>query len=260
VTQSRRLPLALLLLLLAGGCQTDREGVQVNLTAAARAYRQRLEARSRGANVQHIIAHLSATQLNDLGVLYEREGRLDDAAWAYRQAIRRDLRLARAYVNLGNVLRRQGKHDEALHRYRQAMAADPADFAAANNFADLCAEQRIRLPEAIALLRPRLSEAGLHRPYGLDTLGRLYHLRGDHAGAVDALAAALRAADPDDLSLRAAIHEHLEAVHRDAGRSAEAARHGSEARRLRERMSGRSAPELPHPNAKGGETTPDDRS
>lgn len=228
------LPLAALLLAPAlAGCETDRDGVSIDVSAALRAYREQLDRRPGRAQVERVIASLGPEQLNNLGVSYEREGRLEDAARAYRQAIRNDLWYVTAHVNLGNVLRKQGRTEEALSRYRKALTVDPDNFHAANNFADLCAQKRTNLQEAMAILSPFLETAGPHRPYGLDTLGWLYHLSGDHHRAAPALEAALGEAGEDDLSLRLAIHEHLSDVYPALGRTAEAQEHSLEAGRLR---------------------------
>lgn len=244
----------LLLAFSVTGCQTGREGVGLDVSAALRAYRNRLDRRPGRAEVERIVAAMKAERLNDLGVLYEREGRLKDAAWAYEQAIWRDLRFAPAYVNLGNVLRKQGKPAEARFRYRQAMVADPHSFEAVNNFADLCAEERVDLEKAITLLTPMVESAGLHRAYGLDTLGWLYHLRGDERKAAETLEAALREAGAGKASLRVKVHEHLAAVYAELGREGEAAAQEAEARRMKAVMSGPVEPEKKaDPAAKGGD-------
>ncbi len=229
-TRSGRL---LLVLLVAGacGCETDKEGVQVDLTRAARAYQEAVDRKPGRKEMERIIARLPAEQLNDLGVLYEREGRLDDAVWAYQHAVWRNPRYARAYVNLGNVLREQGKYDQARFRYRQAMAADPRSFEAANNFADLCAAEGTCLEEAIRRLEPLVETAGPYRAYGLDTLGWLYHLQGEDERALELLEAALGEADATDDSLCVTVHQHLAETCRSLGRTAEAEAHEGEARR-----------------------------
>jgi len=210
------------LVVVAAGCETDRQGVLVDISAAVRAYQDQLDRKPGRAEMERMIARLPAQQLNDLGVLYEREGRLEDAIWAYQHAVWRDLRLAAAYVNFGNVLRKQGKPEQARFRYRQAMAADPRSFEAVNNFADLCAADGQCLDEAIERLESVLDEAGQYRPYGMDTLGWLYHLRGDNEKAREMLHAALREADTSDLSLAATINEHLAKTLRAVGQTTEA--------------------------------------
>lgn len=232
-------------MLMAGapGCETDRDGVTVDVSAALEVYRDQVDRKPSRAQLEGMIARLPPEQLVDLGVLYEREGRLEEAAWAYQHAVWRDPRYAQAYVNLGNVLRQQGKPQEAGLRYRQAMAADPKCFEAANNFADLCAEQGQCLDEAVERLEPLLQEAGPYRPFGLDTLGRLYHLQGDHERALEVFEKALEEAPSDQLSLQATIHLHLADALKAVGRLAESEAHEAAARGIQEQMA--SAPSGP---------------
>lgn len=225
--------LLLALALTSVGCETDKEGVNVNFTAALRAYQAQLDRQPGRAEVERMVAHLSPEQLNDLGVLYEREGRLEEAEWAYQRAVWRDPRFAPAYVNLGNVLRKRGRTEQALLRYRQAMSADPDSFEAVNNFADLCAEQGIHLNEAIARLTPVTQRLGQHRAYGLDTLGWLYHVQGDEPRAAETLEAALSETGEDTPALRLIVHEHLGCVYGALDRPAEAAEQAAQAARLR---------------------------
>lgn len=217
----RRLWLAALpLLVAASGCETKAEGVQVDLTAAARAYREHVDRKPGREEMERIIAQLPADKLNDLGVLYEREGRLDDAVWAYQQAVWRDPRCSRSYVNLGNALRKQGKLDQARFRFRQAMAADPTSFEAVNNFADLCAAEATCIEEAIGRLEPMVEGAGPYRPYGLDTLGWLHHLHGEDERALGLLETARREAGAADPALAETIDMHLAEVRAALGQIA----------------------------------------
>ena len=235
--RAARLLLALLVPTLAValcGCQTDRDGVRINLSEAVRAYRQQVDKKPGREQLDRMVASLPAEQLTDLGVMYEREERLDDAARAYYAAIQRDLYYARAYTNLGNVLRKQGKSEEALTRYRQAMAADPGSFEAANNFADLCAAEGTYLDEAISRLVPVMDKAGTMRPYALDTLGWLYHQRGQDELARQSLAAALADTNAIDATLRTTIQAHLVAVREALRRTGGAEGPETEARRLGE--------------------------
>ena len=222
-----------MLIVAAPGCQTDRNGMTVDVSAAIEVYRDQVDRRPGRDELDRMIARLPAEQLNDLGVLYENEGRLEDAAWAYQHAVWRDPRYGQAYVNLGNVLREQGKLDQARLRYRQAMALDPDGFEAANNFADLCAEEGQLLDEAIERLAPVVDEAGPHRPFGLDTLGWLYHLRGEQERAREVLEEALEEAPSHQPALRATIHLHLAETYKALGQLAESESHDAAARGIR---------------------------
>jgi len=238
--RGRRLPLAPALLLAVSalslsGCQTEGQGVMVDLSAAVRAYRENADPQPTRDQAERLVAQLPAEQLTDLGVMYEREGRLDDAVRTYQQAITRDPRCARAHINLGNALRQQQRYPEALARYRKAMMVDPRSFDAANNFADLCAAEGTCIEEAIGRLAPLLAEAGDRKPYGLDTLGWLCHLQGDDRLARRTLESALDQAGERDGALLLTVHEHLVQVYRALGDETEAERHEGEAQRLRVR-------------------------
>ncbi len=59
------------------------------------------------------------------GADLRREGKLDEAIAAYREAIRLKPDFAYPYDNLGTALRAQGKLDEAIAAYREAIRLDP---------------------------------------------------------------------------------------------------------------------------------------
>jgi len=221
--------LAIVLALALAGCQTDSDGVTLNLTALRQALRHR--DRIGPAQTQWLTQALTPAQHNDLGVFYERDGRLDDAARQYTRAILKDCGLAKAYVNLGNVRRKQGRAQDALLRYRQAMTLAPHDLAAVNNFADLCADLGEHLDEAIALLSEALNAQADANPYGLDTLGWLYHLAGQPERALPALQAAAGSAG-GDRALAATIQYHLALVHAALGRRGDAVQAAREAKQL----------------------------
>jgi tetratricopeptide (TPR) repeat protein len=223
-----RMPrVAVVLALGLAGCQTQREGVAINLTALRDVLRHR-EA-MRPAQIEWLNQALSAEQHNDLGVLYERQGRLEDAARQYNLAAVKDCRLGKAYVNLGNVRRKQGRTEEALLRYRQAMAVDPDDFAAVNNFADLCAELNQCVEEAIGRLSAALEKEP--NPYGLDTLGWLHYRAGRPEEAEEVLDSAAAAAE-GNRALAATIQTHLAVVCAAMGQWPEAKDHARRARAL----------------------------
>ena len=69
---------------------------------------------------------------NNLGNVLLQQGKLDQAAARFEQAIALRPDYAEAHNNLGNVLWKQGKLDEAAARYEQALALRP-DYAEAHN-------------------------------------------------------------------------------------------------------------------------------
>jgi predicted O-linked N-acetylglucosamine transferase (SPINDLY family) len=69
---------------------------------------------------------------NDLGILLQSQGRLEDAEACYRRAIDINDKFAEAMSNLGAVLAARGRVDDATAWYGHAIAAD-SQFAPAHN-------------------------------------------------------------------------------------------------------------------------------
>jgi Flp pilus assembly protein TadD len=78
---------------------------------------------------------LTAAEHNDLGVAYENAGRSDLAAAEYRRALRRDPRMGRARLNLGNVEAAGGRWAAAARCFERAMRDLPGDPDPPNNLA-----------------------------------------------------------------------------------------------------------------------------
>ena len=74
---------------------------------------------------------------NDLGVVLERQGLPEEAAEAYRKAIKLDPRSASAHLNLGSNLARSGKFAEAESHLRSAIKANPRNAAAHQKLAEV---------------------------------------------------------------------------------------------------------------------------
>lgn len=94
---------------------------------------------------------LSASEHNDLGVVYESNGKMELAATEYRKSIRLEPRQSRARVNLGNIEAASGRWASAERSYRRALRESPTDFDAMNNLAVSLLKQGRRLDEAHAL-------------------------------------------------------------------------------------------------------------
>jgi Flp pilus assembly protein TadD len=75
--------------------------------------------------------------LNDLGFVLERQGLTEEAAEAYRKAIKLEPGLASAHYNLGSSLARSGKLADAEKHLRTALKADPKSAAAHQELAQV---------------------------------------------------------------------------------------------------------------------------
>jgi Flp pilus assembly protein TadD len=88
---------------------------------------------------------------NDLGFVLERQGLLDEAAGAYREAIKLDPGSASAHYNFGSLLARSGRFAEAESHLRRALRITPntQTYTALG----ICLWRLGRTDEAIANLR-----------------------------------------------------------------------------------------------------------
>ena len=151
----------------------------------------------------------------NLGAAYQAEGRLEEAASAYEQALKLRPGHVPAWTNLGAVRYAQGRLDDAAACYQRAIACGPSNAEANLNLGNVLRAQG-RFGEAEAAYRralglnPRLVEAH-------SNLGLLLFERGNLAGAAAAFEAAL-AARPD----LADVWASLGAVRYEQGRGAEA--------------------------------------
>ncbi len=74
----------------------------------------------------------------NLGLMYQRAGKLPEAAEALQEAVKRDGSNALARTELGLVYRRLGRFKEAEAAYVEALRADPAYAPAHLNLGVLC--------------------------------------------------------------------------------------------------------------------------
>jgi tetratricopeptide (TPR) repeat protein len=139
-------------------------------------------------------------------VALESEGRIDDAAAAYRQVLEVRPASVRAWVDLGNAEATRRRAQEAERAYRRALEISPDDRDALNNLAWLLLEEGTRLEEAEALAAKVASQPGPDRPLVQDTLGRIQLARGRCPEAArtfdEALAAANGLPEPSLARLR----------------------------------------------------------
>lgn len=140
---------------------------------------------------------LSAPEHLDLGVAYERRGELDLAAREYEKALRKDGRLLRARVNLGNVFLAKKRYGDARREYLRALDIDGADPAATNNLAWAAILSGEDLEDSLGRMDALLKDPARRTAPLLDTLGVLRAGMGKTESAEQAFAAAVEACDRD---------------------------------------------------------------
>ncbi len=151
---------------------------------------------------------LTAEEHNDLGVIYEREGKYDLAIREYKRAVSADGGLIVPLVNLGNAYFKKGELEEAEKYYKKALSKDRQNVEAANNLASLYIETGENYGEGLQIL---LDAIGTREPvpaYALDTLGVLYSKTGKPEKAKESLMEACIGASGDE-RLKNEITEHL---------------------------------------------------
>ncbi|MEQ9619400.1 MAG: tetratricopeptide repeat protein [Deltaproteobacteria bacterium] len=151
---------------------------------------------------------LTAEEHNNLGVIYEREGKHELALREYKRASAIDGELVTPIVNTGNVYLKLGKYKKAVKYYKKALKKDPANIEAANNLASAYIETGENLEEGLSYL---LAATKLQEPvpaYALDTVGVLYLKTGDRGKARKYLTEACKSASGSE-ELKEEIKSHL---------------------------------------------------
>jgi len=141
---------------------------------------------------------LTAEEHNNLGVIYEREGKNDLAIREYKKAISGDSSLVTPLVNLGNVYFKQGEFTESEKSYKKALELDDTNLEAANNLTSLYLETGENYKEGLEHMRRATEGLEPIPPYALDTLGVLYFKLGQKEEAEKFLVQACESAEKDE--------------------------------------------------------------
>ncbi len=153
----------------------------------------------------------------NLGTVYQAQGRFDEAATCYREALRINPNFPLAFNNLGVVLDEQGHHDEAAAALRRAVELKP-DLADAHF--NLGANRQLKGDIAAAAENYRKAiecDSGFTK--ALVSLGRLAEREGDYREALQLFERAL------------AVDATSVAAHLGRARACEALGQSAEARR-----------------------------
>ena len=117
---------------------------------------------------------LTAEEHNNLGVIYEREGKNDLAIREYKKAISSDSSLVTPQVNLGNIYFKQGEFTLAEKSYKDALELGKTNLEAANNLSSLYLETGKHYDEGLGYMLQATEGLESIPPYALDTIGVLY--------------------------------------------------------------------------------------
>lgn len=134
----------------------------------------------RGADVAAVVARdRVAAAAYQRGAVLQNDGRYDQAAAAFREAIATSPSAITAYADLGDVELARGRFDEAVHAYRQLLAVYPYTY-----FADLrrrvgFIELRAGSVEAAVQDLRQASELDPQDWHSYHLLGHAYYRLGD---------------------------------------------------------------------------------
>lgn len=173
-----------------------------------------------------VILHdpLTAEEHNDLGVSYENKGEYALAEREYREALKKKKDFFNAQFNLGNLYLKMGRENEAEDAYNKAVALDPAQPDVYNNLAHLYLQGGRHPDEAQKMAEKAVSLSGptprriFERRYRyLDTLGMAYLGQGEVDKALRCLEEALDIAPDEDNIFLVEVYRHLGGAYRMKG-------------------------------------------
>lgn len=143
-------------------------------------------------------SHDRATHHYNLGIQFERNDDIDNAAREFENAIRADCRFPYPYRALGEIYFNKGRYEDALEHLEKAIELDPDWIEALGLAADTLIELGDTRKAAPLLERALRGDPG--NPRYSAQLGRILIAEGDFSDAVELLEGALRA-NPDDYKL-----------------------------------------------------------
>jgi tetratricopeptide (TPR) repeat protein len=161
---------------------------------------------------------LTADGHNDLGLLFERAGKVERARSEYKKAIAAESGRAVFHFNLGNAQCRLGKRAAAERAYREAIRLEPAFADAHNNLASLLIDLG-RHHEAYREARRAVEIDGPRAAYYYDTLGRALTALGGYPAAARAFRRAIKEAGNDEVVAADARLGLIEALVRSGARN-----------------------------------------
>jgi tetratricopeptide (TPR) repeat protein len=165
---------------------------------------------------------LSAEEHNNLGRIYESQGKFDLAAQQYQEALKKDRKSVPSLLLLGDLSFRTKNYSEAESAYKKAIKLQPGNGDIYNNLCWVYLEQNSGIEQAEELIRKAIAMTPEHRAYYLDTQGMVLLRLGRISESVTALKEALELLPKDHAAYLAETYTHLSEAYRVAGDTASA--------------------------------------
>lgn len=166
---------------------------------------------------------LSAEEHNNLGRIYESQGKFDLAAQQYREALAKDGKYVASLLLLGDLSYRTKNYSEAESVYKKAVHLQPGNGDIYNNLCWVYLEQHAGIEKAEDLIRTAMRVTPEHRAYYADTQGVILLRLGRVAESITALKEAVALLPADNAAYLAESYLHLAEAYRAAGDTANAA-------------------------------------
>ena len=166
-----------------------------------------------------IVLHdpLTAEEHDNLGRIYESQGKFDIAAEQYREALKLDKTHLPSLLLLGDLSYHTKDYPEAETAYGKVIKLDAKNGDAHNNLAWVYIATGKHLDRAKDLISKALTLNAAHRPYYLDTLGVVLLKLGNTADAITALEESVNTLPKDKEDLLAEAQGHLADAYKAAG-------------------------------------------
>lgn len=166
-----------------------------------------------------IVLHdpLTAEEHDNLGRIYESQGKLDLALEQYREALKKDKKHLPSLLLMGDLLYRTNDYPGAESAYTKALKLDPKNGDVLNDLAWVYIRTGKNLDKAKELISEALTLNPAHRPYYLDTLGVVLLKLGNAAEAITALQEAVDTLPKESADLLAEAEGHLADAYKAAG-------------------------------------------
>jgi tetratricopeptide (TPR) repeat protein len=166
-----------------------------------------------------IVLHdpLSANEHDNLGRIYESEGKPDLALQQYEEALKQDKKHVPTYLLLGDLLFRRKDFPGAEKALGEAVRLDPKNGDACNNLAWVYIQSGKNLDNARELAERALTLYPEHRPFYLDTLGVVLLKLGRPHEAIPVLNESLITVPQDRHGIVAEVEGHLAEAYKATG-------------------------------------------
>jgi tetratricopeptide (TPR) repeat protein len=157
---------------------------------------------------------LTAAEHDNLGRIYESQGKFDLAVQQYRAALKQNPKSVPSLLLLGDLSFKIKNYPEAGASYEKAITLQPENGDLYNNLCWVYLEQNIKLEKAGELIEKAISATPAHRAYYLDTKGVVLLRRGDASDAIAVLNEAIGLLPKDNAPYLVEAYTHLAEAYR----------------------------------------------